>query len=125
MRYFNIETKMPTNDFVDEATTMPSSDPRVKEFFKPLPDNHRLEFTEEGLPLIIEIPSPTQEQQDRKEKDKRMADIDTRLSEIDILSIRSLRSKSNGRSNSGDDAKLTELDDEAIILRTERGTLTA
>jgi len=53
----------------------------------------------------------------------RILEIDIRLDEIDRLSIRSLRSKSNGRGNSQDDTKLTELDDEAITLRAERETI--
>ena len=67
----------------------------------------------------------TQAELDEKTKNNRIAEIDIRLKEIDILSIRSLRSKSNGRGNSQDDTKLTELDDEAIALRDERIILTA
>jgi len=68
-------------------------------------------------------PEFTQAQLDQQVKDKRIAEIDARLDKIDILSIRSLRSKSNGRGNSHDDTKLAELDDEAIALRTERAIL--
>ncbi len=53
----------------------------------------------------------------------RVVEIDTRLDKIDILSVRSLRSKTNGRGNAADDSTLLALDDEAIDLRTERATL--
>jgi len=56
-------------------------------------------------------------------KDKRKAEIDTRLDEIDRLTIRSLRSINRGRGNTSDDSIMTALDDEAITLRTERGAL--
>lgn len=56
-------------------------------------------------------------------KDARITEIDTRLDAIDKLSIRSLRAKSNGRGVAQDDTKLTELDDEALLLREERATL--
>lgn len=77
--------------------------------------------------LLTNTPEPefTQGELDQMAKDTRIAEIDARLVEIDILSIRSLRSKSNGRGNAQDDTKLTELDDEAIALRIERATLTA
>ena len=56
---------------------------------------------------------------------ERVIEIDTRLDEIDRLTIRSLRSINRGRGNAQDDTTMTELDDEAIALRAERQTLTA
>lgn len=49
----------------------------------------------------------------------RQAEILARLKEIDIESIRPLRSKGRGNSSSLDDTKLNDLDTEAESLRTE------
>ena len=81
--------------------------------------------TEKYPDAIVVEDEFTQGELDEQVRLTRIAWIDNRLDEIDNLSIRSLRSKSNGRGNAQDDTKLTELDDEAIALRTERGTLTA
>ena len=54
----------------------------------------------------------------------RVTEIDSRLDEIDKLTIRSLRSINRGRGTPTDDTKMTELDDEAEALRIERATLT-
>ena len=75
----------------------------------------------ENIDGTFSIPDKTQEQINTA----RIFEIDVRLDEIDKLSVRSLRSKSDGRGNAQDDTKLTDLDDEAIALRTERATLTA
>jgi hypothetical protein len=45
------------------ATAVPMDDPRVSDFFKPLPENHQLTFTEDGFPIISEIPPLTAEEQ--------------------------------------------------------------
>lgn len=55
--------------------------------------------------------------------EKRIAEIDTRLDEIDKLSARALRSKAINRGNAQDDSTLALLDDEAILLRDERVAL--
>lgn len=65
----------------------------------------------------------TQAELDQQAKDIRISEIDARLFEIDIASVRALRSKSNGRGQPADDTQLTALDDEAIALRAERATL--
>lgn len=124
MKYFDTTIGTGTNEYRDDTTTIPSSDERVREFFKPLPDNHRLEFTEEGLPLIVEIPSPTQADLDQRAKDKRIAEIDKQLNDIDFKSIRSIRRKSLGTDIQADRDKLTKLNNDADILRAERKTLT-
>lgn len=54
---------------------------------------------------------------------ERITEIDARLDEIDMLSVRSLRAKGNGRDNQDDRDRLIALDDEAVVLRTERDTL--
>ena len=60
MRYYDTVTKTETH--TESNTTIISTDARVKEFFKPLEDGYRLEFTTEGLPLIVAIPVPTAEE---------------------------------------------------------------
>jgi len=54
---------------------------------------------------------------------ERVIEIDAKLREIDILSIRSMRAKSRGVNNASDDTKLDDLDTQADMLRTERATL--
>jgi len=78
----------------------------------------------DGLTTITEaekdvLLAPTQEEIEAN----RVAEIDARLSEIDILSIRSLRAKGNGRDSQADRDRLTQLDDEAITLRAERDAI--
>lgn len=53
----------------------------------------------------------------------RIVEIDTRLNDIDSLSIRSLRAKGNSRDSQDDRDTLLALDDEAGVLRAERGQL--
>lgn len=78
----------------------------------------------EDYPTAIEVePEFTQSELEKQTKDKRVIEIDIRLDKIDILSVRSLRSKSNGRGNQDDDDKLMALDNEAIALNAERDTL--
>lgn len=55
---------------------------------------------------------------------ERIAEIDSRLEELDHLSIRSLRAKGNGRDNQSDRDVLIALDDEAVILRAGRSRFT-
>lgn len=49
----------------------------------------------------------------------RIAEIKTRLDQIDIESIRALRAKSVGKGKAADDTKLVDLDTEADTLRAE------
>jgi hypothetical protein len=49
----------------------------------------------------------------------RIAEIKARLAQIDIESIRALRTKSVGKGKAADDTKLSELDAEADNLRAE------
>ena len=124
MRYLNIQTLRQTTEFIDDATTIIDTDARVSNWFTKCPDGFKGEWIGD-IYTFIEIPPPTQVELDQLVKDNRIAEIYARLDKIDILSIRSLRSKSNGRGNADDDTKLTELDDEAIALRAERDILTA
>ena len=61
-RYYDTVTKTETH--AESETTIISTDARVKEFFKPLEDGYKLEYTTEGLPLIVAIPAPTQDELD-------------------------------------------------------------
>lgn len=108
---------------VESGTTIIDTDDRVKNFFEPTPDGYRKAYNVDGLSFNELIPLPTQAELDQQAKDARIAEIDTRLTEIDVASVRPLRSKSNGRGIAQDDTTLTDLDDEAILLRTERATL--
>lgn len=54
---------------------------------------------------------------------ERVAEIDARLKEIDIESVRPLRAISNGNQTQFDIDKLAALDTEAATLRAERLTL--
>lgn len=124
MKYFDTQTGTGTNVFRDDTTTILSNDDRVKEFFKPLPSGYRLEYTAGGLPLVVEIPAPTQEELDQQVKDKRVAEIDVILDEIDRKSVRSMRKKSTGRDAQADRDKLLAFDNESDTLRAERKILT-
>lgn len=53
----------------------------------------------------------------------RVGEIKSRLAQIDIESIRSIRSKLSNRGRPEDDVKLIALDDEAAALRIELATL--
>lgn len=55
--------------------------------------------------------------------DTRRAEIYARLKEIDINSVRALRSKSAGRGKQQDDDSLIAFDDEAELLREELAAL--
>lgn len=58
-----------------------------------------------------------------KSADIRRNEIIKRLQEIDIDSVRALRAQKLGRGSQPDIDKLTALEDEAVILRTELGGL--
>lgn len=53
----------------------------------------------------------------------RRAEIQSRLAQIDLESIRAMRAKQLNRGKPADDAKLTALEDEADALRAELATL--
>jgi len=67
------------------------------------------------------LPAPTLEQVNFE----RITEIDTRLTQIDLESVRPLRAISNASQTSDDIAKLSALDSEAADLRAERLSLTA
>jgi len=54
---------------------------------------------------------------------QRIEEIKIRLSELDVLSIRALRTKGIGRGKPEDDTSLSALEDEAETLRAELVTL--
>lgn len=68
-------------------------------------------------------PAYTQAELDQQVKDARISEIDARLSEIDLQSLRPLRAIANGTQTDIDIHTLNTLDEEAITLRTERATL--
>jgi hypothetical protein len=57
IRYYDTVTKTETH--TESDTTIISTDDRVREFFKPLEEGKKLEYTDDGLPLIVDIPTPT------------------------------------------------------------------
>lgn len=66
---------------------------------------------------VIEYPQPDLSQ--------RIREINARLMQIDIESVRPLRAKLSGTAVSTDDAKLSALETEAATLRAELRTLIA
>ena len=56
-RYYDTIDKNETH--TESDSTIISTDNRVKEFFKPLPEGYRLEFTDDNLPLVVKIPKKT------------------------------------------------------------------
>ena len=65
MRYYDTAIKNEIHEQDPEkvpATAIPMTDPRVKDFFKPLPPNHQLTFDKDNLPVISEIPPLTAEE---------------------------------------------------------------
>ena len=83
----------------------------------------------DGVITIIEFPGgiPSQADQDAWTAEytanilveSRKSEIYSRLDEIDMQSVRALRSKGVGRGSPQDDLSLSELDDEAESLRLE------
>ena len=59
----------------------------------------------------------------KKEKQKRIVEIDTELELLDKKSNRALRTKAIGKGSKKDDDKLLELDNQADTLRLERSKL--
>lgn len=123
MKYFDTQTGIGTNTYRDDTTTIPSNDESVKEFFKPLPSGYRLEYDVDGLPLIVEIPAPTQDEIDKQVKTTRIAEIDTRFIEIDEKSMRSLRTLAYNPDDTFAVNKLGAFEEELIPLRVEKFNL--
>lgn len=61
MIYYDTATKTATS--TQGATTIPSDDTRVAAFFAPLPAGKMLDYDVNGLPLIVDIPPLTPEQE--------------------------------------------------------------
>jgi len=60
MRYYCTEARTELHEQDPSKvpeTAIPMDDPRVAEFFKPLPEGYELTFDENGLPLITEKPA--------------------------------------------------------------------
>ena len=69
MRYLNIQTLRQTTKFIDEATTIPSTDARVSNWFTPCPDGFKGEWID-GTYTFVEIPLPTQAELDALEAER-------------------------------------------------------
>jgi len=63
---------------VESNTTIPSTDEKVANFFKPTPEGYRKAYDDNGLPFNELIPLPT----DKEIEDKRIADIECKADEI-------------------------------------------
>ena len=83
-------------------------------------DKEVLEFIDNGGTVEPEF---TSEELAANEASKRASEIQSRLVQIDLESLRPLRAVANNNATSFDTTKLTALDDEATALRAERATL--
>lgn len=88
MRYFDIATHTETH--MSSSTTIPYTDTRVKEFFKPLKAGYRIIFVND-LPVIELVPSPTIEELLEIEIARTNALVYDELARIDRESIRDIR----------------------------------
>jgi hypothetical protein len=62
MRYYDTTTKNETHTISD--STIPMTDSRVVDFFKPLEEGYMVDYTADNLPLIVKRPSKTVEEQE-------------------------------------------------------------
>ena len=74
-----------------------------------------------GTLVLVEPPQPTPEETQQQ----RLNEIATRLTEIDLLSIRPLRALADNTASEFDRTKLAALETEAAALREERAVLLA
>lgn len=72
MKYYDTVTHTEAHE--ESSTTIISTDKRVKDFFKPLPDNYRLVIVND-LPTLEYVPMPTQSEIDAKKAEKKMDKI--------------------------------------------------
>lgn len=56
-KFYDTATRTETHS--ESKTTIISTDEKVAHFFEPLQDGFRLEYTNDNLPIIVEIPKPT------------------------------------------------------------------
>lgn len=68
-------------------------------------------------------PWKTDEQVSTEQKESRKQEIFSQLNDIDLQSVRPLRSKINGTSTEADEEKITSLEEKASALRAELVTL--
>lgn len=87
-RYYDKLTHTETH--IESATTIPSNDARVVDFFSPLPSGKRLVFVND-LPIIEDIPTPTPQEEQARLDAESDAQIKAELDELDRQSIRSIR----------------------------------
>lgn len=80
-KYYDTSTRAET--YTESDTTIISTDDRVKEFFKLLEEGKRLEFTADGLPLIVDIPEPTPEEILAKENQVKVVEAKQYLKDTD------------------------------------------
>ena len=74
IRYYDTVTRTEAHE--EGVNTIPSTDARVSEFFKSLPDGKELTFDGSGLPLITDIPPETAEQIAQREATQYKRDRD-------------------------------------------------
>ena len=84
-RYYDTATHVEI--FEPSDTTIESTDPRVAEFFKPLPDGHQVRY-ENDLPIIEPIPAPTAEELEAQKQAEINAEALRYLAETDWYVIR-------------------------------------
>ena len=91
-------------------------------YVDPIVENHKglIEVDATEFSSLVEIKNtPTQAELD----ERRVAEINKRLTEIDIESIRSLRANARGQVGAFEAEKLDTLEAEAEALRAELGSL--
>ena len=62
MRYF--DTKTHTETHIESDSTIPHTDDKVAIFFQELPAGKQIKFTDDGLPVMVDLIIPTQEELD-------------------------------------------------------------
>jgi hypothetical protein len=80
-------------------------------------------FTPEEWAHTHPVPQPTPEELAEAAKQRRLSEIAARLAEIDLASVRPLRTIAQGVAAAFDREKLATLEEEAETLREERTAL--
>jgi len=101
-----------------ESNKVAQVQPSPEDGFVEIPDNVVCGMIKETDGTFVNPPIP-QEQLDAQ----RIGEIDARLKEIDVESVRPLRAINAGTDTQFDRDKLADLDAEAETLRTERAGL--
>lgn len=110
MRYFDTTTHTETH--IESTTTILHDDVRVKDFFKPLVDGYRIIFIND-LPVIGQVPLPTQAEIDAEANAKVYAELEA----LDKASIRDIREWIASQPNAPQSLKDREI--QAITARAK------